>query len=200
MKKALTVAAINFALGVFALIAAIYVYLNYSSEPLKNYGPAPSFTLTDTDGADFSSDALADKIYVADFFFSTCAGPCPTMSANMKKIQDHFEGREDVALASFTVNPIYDTPEVLAKYAAKLRADTRQWRFLTGTVEELLRISVDGFMIGDPDNLMNHSQKFVLVDRAGLIRGYFEGTSDEEVKQLIKAIERLRKEQKIVSS
>lgn len=194
MKKALLVASINFALGLMALIAALVIYFRYSQEPLKIYGPAPKFTLTASDEAAFSSEQLQDKIWVANFFFSTCAGPCPAMSANMKKVQDRFP-ESDIGLVSFSVNPLYDTPDVLAKYAKKLRADTEQWHFLNGEEKEIQRISVEGFMIGDPDNIVNHSQKLVLVDRAGLIRGYFEGTSDEETEQLLSAIQRLRKDQ-----
>ena len=160
-------------------------------ESLPLMGSAPPFTLTDSRNLSVSNTDLENKIWIADFFFSTCAGPCPTMSANMKTIQDRFAKRSDIRLVSFSVNPAYDTPEILQQYAAKLRADTERWHFLTGPEEEILRISVEGFKIGDPELIYRHSQKFVLVDRQGMIRGYYDGTDKAAVAKLAIAIDSL---------
>ncbi len=159
--------------------------------PLPVLGTVPDFALTDTDGKSFSSDRLKGKIWVADFFFSTCAGPCPTMAANMGKIQAHTKDRDDVHLAGFTVYPEHDTPEVLAAYAKKVKADPARWHFLTGPEEDLLYLAVLGFKVGDEHNLLNHSQKLILVDGDMQIRGYYEGTLDAEVAELMRDLDRL---------
>jgi len=198
-KPLILAVAVFFLLGLASLAALIFLENRQPAiagsggarDDLSVYGKAPRFELTGVDGSAFSSRALAGKVWVADFFFSTCGGPCPLMAANMKTLQEAFADRDDVRLVNFTVNPLYDTPAVLQKYAAKLGADADRWHFLTGDGEEIHRISVKGFKIGDPDNLILHSEKFVLVDRHGRVRGYYEGTSAEETQTLIRDIKRL---------
>ena len=181
-------------MGIISLAALIgYRPVNRSTAlRLQPLGVAPPFSLTDSRNQVFSHEDLKGKIWVADFFFSTCAGPCPLMSANMKTLQDRFRGRADLRLVSFSVNPVYDTPKILEQYAAKLKADTRRWHFLTGSEEDILRISAEGFKLGDPEILYRHSQKFVLVDRGGLIRGYYDGTDKQAVANLAADIVALR--------
>lgn len=145
---------------------------------MPEYGKVPQFSLTDEHGQMFNSDQLKGKVWVADFFFSICPNPCPKMAANMRTLQAEFGEREDVHLISITVYPEYDTPDILATYAKKNRAGER-WHFLTGEAETLLDLSVNGFMIGDPDELLNHSTKFVLVDRQGNIRGFYDGAETD---------------------
>lgn len=173
-------------------VAAYFIYEPAPAlPPLPVLGTVTDFTFTATDGKPFSSEQLKGNIWVADFFFSTCAGPCPTMAANMGKIQAHTQGRDDVHLAGFTVYPENDTPEVLAAYAKKVKADPARWHFLTGAEEDLLYLAVVGFKVGDETNLLNHSQKLILVDRDMQIRGYYEGTSDGEVAELMRDLDRL---------
>jgi protein SCO1/2 len=167
-----------------------FLFLYEPPKPMPKYGTAPSFTLTDHRNQAFNTDTLKGKVWVADFFFSVCGGPCPAMAANMKRVQDAFEDRQDVELVSITVYPEYDTPDILAEYAKKKRANDR-WHFLTGEEETLIDISVNGFMIGNPDKLIDHSTKFVLVDREGNIRGFYEGTDEAAMEILIKDMNRL---------
>lgn len=187
--------AIVFGICFTMLVGSVVALMIYKPEPvlppLPIHGKTPGFSFTGGDGNAFESAQLQGKVWVADFFFSTCAGPCPTMSANMGKIQNRFADRDDLHLASFTVYPDHDTPEVLAKYAQKVKADTNRWHFLTGPADALLSLAVDGFKVGDSANLLNHSQKFILVDRDMQIRGYYEGTDDAEVAELIQDLERL---------
>lgn len=190
MPNILKVALAFFVLGAIALVGLLMALDNDASK-MKIYGEAPSFELTDTRNEVFRSDLLKGKVWIADFFFSTCAGPCPTMGKNMQKLHEAFQDGDQLRLVNFTVYPDHDTPEVLAKYAAKFRADTSRWHFLTGPADEILRISTRGFMIGDPDVVLNHSQKFALVDRNGAIRGYYDGTDSEAVELLIKDIKKL---------
>lgn len=167
-----------------------FLFLYKPAKPMPKYGEAPEFNLTDHRNQTFDAKQLEGKVWVADFFFSTCPGPCPTMAGNMKRLQEAFGEREDLHLVNITVYPEYDDPEVLADYAKKNRAGER-WHFLTGDEETLLDLSVNGFMIGDPEHLLNHSTKFVLVDREGHIRGFYEGTDATAIEVLIQDINRL---------
>ncbi len=179
-------------LGALVLLGLVLVITSTLNRPRPTaFGLAPAFNLRDSENRVFDSKALEGKVWVADFFFSTCAGPCPRMAKNMQTLATRFPDGNLVRLVNFTVNPGYDTPEILNRYAAKLQADTERWHFLTGPEEELIRISSGGFYIGDSDNLLQHSKKFVLVDRHGLIRGYYDGTDPHATEQLILDIERL---------
>ncbi len=191
MKKnmILILAAFFFVMGLITA-GALFLYEPGKAGVLPKLGKAPSFELTDSQNKIFSSDAMKGKVWVADFFFSTCAGPCPTMGKNMQKLHNRFD-RDDVRLVNITVYPSHDTPEVLTRYGAKFKADISRWHFLTGEEEEILRISVDGFKIGDPEELFRHSQQFVLIDREGNIRGYYDGVEDDRVEALINDIQAL---------
>jgi protein SCO1/2 len=152
-------------------------------------GQAPSFTLVNQAGEEFSSDSLKGKIYVADFFFTSCAGPCPVMNANVARLQRSFAGRDDVHFVSVSVDPETDTPERLRAYGEKLGADFSRWHFLTGDMEEIQRIAVEGFKVGSVDDPVIHSTRLILVDGEGNIRGYFSGIADEEVAELETSID-----------
>lgn len=170
-----------------------FLFLYEPPKPMPKYGVVPPFVLTNQDNQPFDSKALAGKVWVADFFFTICPDPCPTMSGNMKRLQDQFGERDDLDLVSITVYPQYDTPEILTSYAKKQRAGER-WHFLTGEEDALLDLSVNGFMVGDPEKLLNHSTKFILVDREGNIRGFYEGTDPAAIEVLIEDINRLLNE------
>ena len=174
-------------------VTALLLYRPETGPAARVMGKAPAFQLIDQEGEPFGHERVEGKIWVADFFFSSCAGPCPTMSKNMAWLQETFRSRDDVALVNFSVDPLGDTPEKLKKYAAKLGADPKRWHLLNGSAEDIMRISVGGFKIGSTENIVNHSQKFVLVDKKGSIRGYFEGTDTEEVKELAATIRYLLK-------
>jgi protein SCO1/2 len=152
-------------------------------ETPANYGMAPEFTLTERSNRKVTRQDLVGKVWVADFIFTHCAGICPLMSANMKKLQDKLFA--DIRLVSFTVDPINDTPAVLTEYANRYGADRDRWLFLTGDPDGIQKLSVGGFKLAlDPTSgteaePITHASRFVLVDRQGLIRGYY-GTSDAD--------------------
>lgn len=164
------------------------------------YHTIPDFTLTDQYGKEFSGNILDGKIYVADFFFTTCGNPtlCPRMSSELKRVQEVYKGENDIKIVSFTVDPQNDTPEVLKKYAQSYHALKGQWYFLTGNKADIYRLAFEAFKINaleevetiKPDFL--HATKFILVDRQGRIRGYYEGTNTEEVDRLITEIKILK--------
>jgi protein SCO1/2 len=162
--------------------------------PLAVLGSIPDFTLTDQNGKAFASRSLDGRIWVADFIYSTCTGPCPRMSSLMRQVQAAVSSYGDVRLVSFTVDPERDTAPVLAQYAERYHAQAGRWSFLTGERETLHRLKREAFKLGDVDGSLNHSTRLVLVDRRGRVRGYY-GTGDESpVVEIVRGIRQLQKE------
>ena len=163
-------------------------------DPLPVLGRIPEFIMTDSRGASFGYNDLQGKIWVADFIFTTCSGPCPIMSSEMEKVHQEFIEDESIRTVSYTVNPDYDTPEVLSEYAERYNANTDQWHFLTASYDDIQSIIVNGFKMGDIKEIVFHSTRFALVDKEMNIRGYYVGTELEDVGKLKKDIHRLKKE------
>lgn len=179
-----------------ALAAASFCLTACLSSGLPTLGDVPAFTLTNQEGQKFvSTDALANKVWVADFIFTTCHGPCPRMTAQMHRLQEQTREFTDVELVSFTVDPATDTPEVLAAYARQFKADPEHWTFLTGPAEALNQLSFDTFHLGNVGGgKLDHSTRFVLIDRKGKIRGYYDTTDATALPQLVEDIGKVRKE------
>jgi protein SCO1/2 len=158
-------------------------------------GTVPAFTLTAQDGAAFDSSALAGKVWVVDFIFTNCTGPCPRMTAQMRRVQKAYPGNGDLKLLSITVDPARDTPQQLAEYATNFHADHGQWSFLTGPVPAIHHLSRNVFMLGDVDGKnFDHSTRFMLVDRQGRIRGSYLTAESESIPRLMVDIGRLLEE------
>ena len=156
-----------------------------SSRPLPSYGVIPKFNLTNQDAQPFGSEQLAGKIWIADFIFTTCRGPCPIISTRMGELQKPLE-KSDVHLVSFSVDPETDTPPVLREYAGKLRKEPLRWDFLTGAKDTIASLSRDAFKLAiadgeQPGDGPIHSTRFVLVDRRGAIRGYYDALAPDGV-------------------
>lgn len=163
-----------------------------------HFGQVPAFSLTESRGATVTAEDLKGKIWIADFIFTRCTSICPLLSASMVKVQSTLKGRGDVRLVSISVDPEYDTPEVLDRYADRFRADRALWLFLTGDWMAIHRLVGDGFKLaverGDPNELpvgelVTHSDRMVLVDREGRIRGYYHGTEEEGVSLLLRDLD-----------
>jgi cytochrome oxidase Cu insertion factor (SCO1/SenC/PrrC family) len=170
-----------------------------SNRPLPSYGALPSFQLVNQDAQPFGSQQLAGKIWIADFIFTTCRGPCPIISTRMSELQKPLE-KSDVHFVSFSVDPETDTPEVLRTYADKLRKEPFRWDFLTGSRDSIASISRDGFKLGisegeEPDSGPVHSTRFVLVDRRGTIRGYYDALAPDGVTKLLADTNHLLREE-----
>jgi protein SCO1/2 len=153
------------------------------SSPAPVLGTLPDFELVDQDANGFGTDELAGSIWIADFIFTRCPDMCPMLSSVMARVQRQLAkdpAFEDVRLVSLSVDPEYDTPAMLTAYAEKFGADPDRWTFLTGPREEIWRLSRDGFRLpvgdapGSADAPILHSDKFVLTDRQGRIRGYYD--------------------------
>ncbi len=173
------------------LVLAALAGCGRKQEPLPVLGEIPDFELTAETGAAFQGKSLKGSVWVADFIFTTCQGPCPRMSGLMRVIQRETQGLEGVKLVSFTVDPEHDTPEVLAAYGKRYQAEPERWHFLTGPRETIHGLSRQAFKLGDVDGSMNHSTRFVLVDRKGRIRGYYGSGEDGNWKQVVPDIRRL---------
>ena len=153
---------------------------------LPTYSEVPDFTLTDQTGAQFASaSALRGSVWVADFIFTNCPGPCPRMSSQMHQVQTKLAPLGGVRLVSFTVDPARDTPQVLAAYAKHFEAQSGVWSFLTGSQQDLNHLSRDVFMLGDVGGNLQHSTRFVLIDRAARVRGFYLTSEDDAIPRLI---------------
>ena len=176
--------------AIFALVL-ILAGCSKPKEPLPVLGEVGDFTLTRQDGRDFGSIDLEGKVWVADFIFTNCPGPCPRMTQLMKRLQDQAPG---VELVSFTVDPDRDTPEVLAAYASKHGAEQSRWHFLTGSREDLHNLSRHAFKLGSVNRELDHSTRFALVDSNGQIRGYYGTQQDSPINRLLEDLRTLREQ------
>jgi protein SCO1/2 len=168
-----------------------------ASHALPKDGLVPWFQLTDQNGAPFGSPQLLGKIWIADFVYSTCPGPCPMISSRMSELQKPLRDT-DVKLVSFSVDPQHDTPAVLQDYAAKLNSQPGRWYFLTGDKTTIYRLSRDGFKLAAEEGVAAgpiHSTRMVLVDRSGTIRGYYDATDADAVTRLLADAAHLRREE-----
>ena len=166
---------------------------------IANYGTVPAFQLTNQDGQPFGTDQLNGKIWIVDFIFSTCPGPCPMISSRMAELQKPLE-ETDVRLISITVDPEKDTPEVLRGYADKLEAQPGRWDFLTGPKATIYDLSRSGFKLpveesGDQPGVPVHTTRAVLVDRRGTIRGYYDVLAPDTPTKLVADAHQLMREQ-----
>ncbi len=151
---------------------------------LPELGATEPFKLTDQSNQSFDSASLKGKVWIADFMFTTCPGPCPRMSSQMHQVQNELEG-QGIQLVSFTVDPEHDTPAALAAYSEKFKATPGVWHFLTGAQSDLNHLAKDVFKLGVVDGSLEHSTRFVLVDRSGQIRGYYLTSDAEAIPHLI---------------
>jgi protein SCO1/2 len=154
------------------------------------YHQVPPFEFTSSEHKKFGSQNLKGKIYIADFFFTRCPSICPVMSTQLTRVQSALAEYKEVQLLSFTVDPENDTPEVLASFATKYKANPLVWHFLTGNKDTLYKVAKEGFKISALDDPLGgeefvHSDKLILVDKNNIIRGFYDGTNPKEVDRLI---------------
>jgi protein SCO1/2 len=166
----------------------------------------PEFSFTDQHGETITLDDYKDKVWVVEFFFTTCPDICPIMNRNMTKVQDAFFANSNLGIASFTIDPTYDTPEILAEYAKSYKITKPQWHLLTGDKDKIFQLANEGFnlYVGEiPDSKggFEHSGYFALIDQNGKIRSrrdkndnpiiYYDGLDDSNIKMLIEDIKKL---------
>lgn len=150
----------------------------------------PQFAFANQNGQLVGSEEMKGKITIVDFFFTSCPSICPVMSKEMERVNDMFREEDRVRILSISIDPEYDTPEVLQTYADEHGAQAGKWDFLSGDKLETYQLARCGFVLptidgmGVPDDFV-HSDKFVLIDEQGRIRGYYSGTNREDVDLLM---------------
>jgi len=169
------------AVGVFALLVASR---GDAPPELPRYREVPAWTFLERSGRPWGAADLKGSVWVADYFFTSCHGPCPLMTARMRLLQDRFAAAPRFRLVSFTVDPEHDTPEVLRAYADRHGAHPERWLFLTGPREEVNRLAFQGMGVGSAGESLHHSTRLVLVDGDGVIRGYYDAKDDAHVARL----------------
>jgi cytochrome oxidase Cu insertion factor (SCO1/SenC/PrrC family) len=178
------------------LCASVVLALSCQRAPeLATFYPLPDFSLTDQTDQTVTLADLKGRVWIADFIFTSCSGACPLMTGKMRKLQDKLPA--EVRLVSITVDPDRDTPKALAAYAAEQGTTRDRWLFLTGEKQALYDLCVKGFKLpldetgGTAAEPIAHSTRFVLVDQAGEIRGYYQATDEEEINRLAGDVKKL---------
>ncbi len=161
---------------------------------LPVYDSVPIFEMTDASGRTFDSAALRGKVWIADFIYTNCPAACPLMSAKMRRVERRVRGEDDVRLVSISVDPARDTPAALTAFAKRYGGPTQQWIFLTGTPATVHQVAYTTFHVGDVLGRIEHSTKFVLVDKRGRIRGYYESLGQDDLDALVRDAEALRRD------
>jgi len=163
------------------------------------YHTIADFSFVNQDSNTVTNQTFKDKIYVADFFFTTCPTICPIMKAQMLRIYDTYKSNPEVMLLSHTIDPDYDTVALLHDFADRLGVSSDKWQFVTGNKEDIYDIGQNSYMVTtmedeDVPGGYIHSGAFILVDKDRHIRGLYDGTDEKEVDRLMKDIPRLLKE------
>jgi protein SCO1 len=164
----------------------------------------PSFSFIDQNNKPFTNANVKGKIYVANFIFTRCGMICPKITSQMSRVQDAFLKDDNLLLVSHTVDPKYDTAEVLKKYAVDKEAIDGKWFFVTGSKKDIYHLALKGYfvpvsdaseydkIIRKPDDAFIHSERLILIDKEGVIRGFYDGTDQKEVDRLIVEIKILK--------
>lgn len=158
------------------------------------------FSFVNQDGKQVTDKDVEGKVYVAEYFFTTCTGICPTLNTNMKRVYEKFKDRKDFLILSHTCDPERDSVPKLKKYADSLGVNTSQWIFLTGRKDSLYTAARISYTIDDPaNNLKNieddflHTQYWALVNKNGEVKKIYDGLKEKEINSMIKEIEKTLK-------
>jgi len=155
----------------------------------------PTFSFVNQDSMEVTEALFKDKLYISDFFFTSCPTICPKVKAQMLRIYEKYADNPDVLLISHSIDTKYDTPAVLKKFADKLDIDSKRWHLVTGLRDDIYGIAKQYFIAAaeDPNSPggYTHSGGLVLVDKRKHVRGVYDGTEPDEVTQLLKDMDRL---------
>ena len=165
------------------------------------YNTIPPFSFVNQNSDTVTEKIIDGKIYITDFFFTTCPTICPVMKRQMLKVYEKFKGNKDVMILSHTIDPEHDTPQVLNTFAKDLGVTGNQWQFLTGSKEKIYEIGLKSYMVVAKEDKSAeggflHSGAFVLVDKDKHVRGIYDGTTEEGTKRIIADIQTLLDESK----
>jgi len=164
---------------------------------VSKYHKISDFELINQNGQKITQEFYNNKIYVADFFFTTCQDICPTMTKNMYKLQEELKDDNDILFLSHTVIPEIDTVQQLKKYSIKNGVDDSKWNLVTGDKKQIYDLARKSYLAVEDTEYgefdMIHTENFMLIDKERQIRGFYDGTNDEEIQQLIYDIKILKK-------
>lgn len=180
---------------------AVTKELNGKSVTDTVYQTIPSFTFINQDSLVVTNKDFDNSIYVADFFFTSCPSICPTMSKNLLKVLNKYQGNGEVKILSHSIDSKYDTPWVLKRYADKLGVEGNQWQFVHGTQQDIYTMA-DKYMVyakedADAPGGFEHQGWFILIDKEKRIRGAYDGTNDDQVAELMRDMDILLAEYSI---
>lgn len=165
---------------------------------VKKYHTIADFNLTNQNGENITQNDYKDKIYVADFFFTTCQTICPIMTGHMVKIQEALKNDDEVLLLSHTVTPEIDSVAQLKKYAIEKGVNDAKWNLVTGDKKEIYNLARKSYLAAKDvpysENDLVHTENFVLVDKKKRIRGFYDGTDPEAIEKLLADIQILKQE------
>ena len=167
---------------------------------VSKYHKISNFKLINQNGKEITEEFYKDKIYVADFFFTTCQDICPIMTKNMYQLQEKLKNYNDILFLSHTVIPEIDTVQQLKKYAIENKIDESRWNLVTGDKKQIYDLARKSYLavedteFGDYD--MIHTENFMLIDKKRQIRGFYDGTDNSEIQRLLNDIEILKQSYK----
>ena len=175
MKNKYSYVGIAFIVLIFGIYAIPKIVAKFNTRELITIGTVPTFEYTNQDGELISNSFYENKVYLIEFFFTTCPTICPIMNENMVKIQNEFYGNSNFGIASFSINPEYDTPKILKAYAKDHGATLKNWNFLTGDKAKIYEFANKGLALYTGENSeaeggFEHSGMFALIDKNGKIR------------------------------
>jgi len=208
MKNKYSYVGISFIVLIFGIWAVPKIVGRFMKSDLVEIGPVPAFELTDQNGKKITDKDYLGKVYVVEFFFSTCPTICPKMNQNMLLLQKEYYGNPEFGVASITINPEYDTPKVLKEHADLLGVKHYNWHFLTGDRDYIFGLAKEFNMYAGENKQaaggFEHSGVFALVDKEGRIRCrkdvygnpilYYDGLEDSGVKAIKEDIKKLLEE------
>ncbi|EDP70228.1 hypothetical protein FBALC1_11862 [Flavobacteriales bacterium ALC-1] len=160
----------------------------------------PEFSFTNQDGLTINNETYKGKIYVADFFFTTCPGICPKLAKNLSILQEAYKDNEEILLLSHTVMPWIDSVEKLKNYAENNNVNSKKWNLVTGDKDQLYAIARNGYFADEDfkktqdESEFIHTENFILIDKEGHIRGVYNGTIELDIQRLMRHIKLLEKE------
>ena len=164
---------------------------------VKKYHSISNFSLTNQNGELINQEFYQNKIYIADFFFTTCPDICTKMTENMGYLQNELKNQTDVLLVSFSVTPNMDSVSVLRAYADLKGVDDSKWNLFTGSKKDIYELARKSFLVAKNDGDggkydMIHTENFVLIDKENRIRGFYDGTNEVEMNKLLKDVKILQ--------
>ncbi|NHF60378.1 SCO family protein [Flavobacteriaceae bacterium TP-CH-4] len=163
----------------------------------RKYHTIADFSLINQNGETVTQDDYKDKIYIADFFFTTCPTICPIMTKNMADIQDRIENETEVLLLSHSVTPEIDSVGQLKKYAREKGVNDAKWNLVTGDKKQIYELARKSYLAvktdgdGGPFDMI-HTENFILVDKERQVRGFYDGTNKEEIERLMRDLKVLQ--------